>query len=237
MIWRAASFLLAVLIVSPSGLSQKTASVGSQTGSIRGVVVDPSPALVPNARIELKSGDLKFSTSTNGRGEFALEEIPAVTYELSAEQVGFFTTRVRFLRLAPGEVKRLPELPLFIAWGCWGGNFVLELPRTIRSNEVRGVVFEGIIGSQKRPSEGQTLTLTLESGGSQPLGAVSDAKGEFRFPNVPSGRYRIRTKDGLSASLPVDSRWDTVMLDSFTSWRCPDGGCNPPPEVTLTVCE
>ena len=64
-------------------------------GRILGTVSDTSGALVPSARVMAKSPTLPghLETSTNGSGWFALQNVPAGTYEVTIERQGFATTR------------------------------------------------------------------------------------------------------------------------------------------------
>ena len=103
------ALLIAVLasLVSITGFASQQATQ-SKTGIIRGIVRDPSEALVPGAKITLSSlekTDVKTAVS-GSRGEFSVEA-PAGTYELKAELRGFKPSIARPLRLNESEAIRM----------------------------------------------------------------------------------------------------------------------------------
>ena len=61
------------------------------TGSISGVVTDPSGAVVPGAHVVAKDVDkgFAFTGTTDGAGRYLLRNIPPATYNVSAEAAGF----------------------------------------------------------------------------------------------------------------------------------------------------
>jgi len=209
----------------------------AQTGSIRGVVVDPLPALVPNVSVELVSGSSKFTTKTNERGEFLFDAVPPSTYELHASIVGFYTATVRSLTLRAGEERRLPAIPLTVASsGCYRPSAVLELISDNRLPEVRGVV---LAGSARRPLVGYSLILHNDLGKTPDVTLITDERGEFHVSEVSSGSYRLHSNGGVLERFDASAGWD-VVLEPLWVGRCPDGGCEqqfPPPEVVVIVCE
>lgn len=70
-----------------------TCALSAQTyrGSIRGMVTDPSGAVVPNAKITAKNQatGITREATTNGEGAYVLAELPAGSYEVAAEAQGF----------------------------------------------------------------------------------------------------------------------------------------------------
>src|SRR5947207_1086579 len=61
------------------------------TGSITGVVQDPSGAVVPNASVVLVDNDkgLKYSARTDSSGRYVLRSLPPSTYTIRVEATGF----------------------------------------------------------------------------------------------------------------------------------------------------
>ena len=95
-------------LVSTTGFASQQATPQSKTGIIRGIVRDPTEALIPGAQITLSSlekTDVKTAVS-GPRGEFSIEA-PAGTYELKAELRGFKPSIARPLRLNESEAIRM----------------------------------------------------------------------------------------------------------------------------------
>src|SRR5215472_9028137 len=61
------------------------------SGSITGVVTDPSGAVVPNAKVEARNPVSGFSrtTSTDASGKFTLPNVPFNPYHLTIVGAGF----------------------------------------------------------------------------------------------------------------------------------------------------
>jgi len=97
---------LASLVSATGTASQQTPQ--SRVGIVRGIVRDPSEALVPGARVTLSNLDkTDVKTSVSGpRGEFSIES-SAGTYELRAEMRGFKTSSTGPLRLNENETIRM----------------------------------------------------------------------------------------------------------------------------------
>src|SRR5262245_5166350 len=87
MIWRAWTATSAVFFFTLVGLATPQAP----TGSIVGVVCDPSGAGVPGARVKAVSvtTDLARTITTSEQGGFSFPTLPAGGYEVSVEAPGF----------------------------------------------------------------------------------------------------------------------------------------------------
>lgn len=94
-------------LVSAMGFASQQATQ-PKTGIIRGIVRDPSEALIPGAQITLSSLEkTDVRTAVSGpRGDFSIEA-PAGTYELKAELRGFKPSIARPLRLNESEAIRM----------------------------------------------------------------------------------------------------------------------------------
>jgi hypothetical protein len=80
---------LAVLLLS-CWPARTAARAQSTDGTIRGQVLDPTGALVPNALIILRSGEQNAGTTLSSwRGDFQFESVPAGKYSLTIEADGF----------------------------------------------------------------------------------------------------------------------------------------------------
>jgi hypothetical protein len=94
--------LAATVIVTPS-YSQ------SIYGTLTGVVSDPSGAVVPQAKVELKnegSGDVRRST-TNEEGYFTFASVPVGSYVLTVEAPGFLNYQVANIALQGSERRNI----------------------------------------------------------------------------------------------------------------------------------
>ena len=73
--WAAAFALLAITCMV------QTPARGQNAGSIRGVVTDPSAAVVPNATV-VATGSVTRSVKTDNQGRYALPNLPAGKYKV-----------------------------------------------------------------------------------------------------------------------------------------------------------
>ena len=93
--------LALVLPVCRAAHAQSTE--GRQPGTIRGQVVDPMSALVPEAALTLRAGGQTTRTTiSNQRGEFLFSSVPPGKYSLTVE-AGDFRNEERQINLAPGQ--------------------------------------------------------------------------------------------------------------------------------------
>jgi hypothetical protein len=89
--------------------------VAAQEGAtIRGVVVDPSGAVIPGAAVSLATGDRVQHAKSGPDGRFEFKPLLAGTYTVSVEAKGFATFTIPDVVLASGAVKDL-KLSLAIA--------------------------------------------------------------------------------------------------------------------------
>ena len=93
-----ASFLLAFSLAVP-------AAAQSAAGEIRGVVTDPSGAVIASANIVLASSDDATTTATSGRdGGFHFPAVKPGTYTLVIEAKGFATTTLDSIEVEAGKL-------------------------------------------------------------------------------------------------------------------------------------
>jgi hypothetical protein len=92
--------------VKTASLSTGAGSTG--TGTIFGVVTDPSGASVPNARVELvdSSGD-SHDTTTTEDGNYEFDSVPAGVYSLRAHSPGFMAYTVAEVPVTSGKATGL----------------------------------------------------------------------------------------------------------------------------------
>src|SRR3954469_23508808 len=94
----AATLLLASTLAMP-------VSAQSATGEIRGVVTDPSGAVIASANVVLASSDGATTTATTGRdGGFQFTAVKPGTYTLVIEAKGFATTTLDSIEVEAGKL-------------------------------------------------------------------------------------------------------------------------------------
>lgn len=86
----------------------------AQTGVLRGEVVDPSGAVVPNAQIKLVRRGEVHRTSSSSDGRYSIRSLAPRTYTLRVNAPGFAPLTIQNISLAVGRVREL-NLPLEIA--------------------------------------------------------------------------------------------------------------------------
>jgi Carboxypeptidase regulatory-like domain len=89
--------------------------VAAQDGAtLRGVVVDPSGAVIPGAAVSLAMGDRVQHTKSGPDGHYAFNSLAAGTYTVSVAAKGFAALTIPDVVLAAGAAKEL-KLSLTIA--------------------------------------------------------------------------------------------------------------------------
>jgi len=94
------SMILAVLTLAAVPISAQSIT----SGTVVGVVKDPTGAVVPGATITATdpSSNAKFSTVSSGTGEYVLTNVPPATYSLTATKAGFSTDKIDGLAIGIG---------------------------------------------------------------------------------------------------------------------------------------
>ncbi len=96
--------VLIVLLIAPLVLWAQ-----QSTGTIAGVVVDSSGALIPGASITIKNLNTNFTwnSATTSAGEYRVSFLPVGTYEITAEAKGFTKTVRTGITLSASETARV----------------------------------------------------------------------------------------------------------------------------------
>jgi hypothetical protein len=84
------------------------------TGSISGIVMDPTGAVIPNATVVLtnEATRVNFTAETNGRGYFSFPTLQPATYSLRVSAQGFKAWEQRGIQLHTGESRSVPNIVL-----------------------------------------------------------------------------------------------------------------------------
>lgn len=79
-----------------------------ETGSLSGIITDPSGAVVPDVRLtltEIDTGVIR-TTSSNQSGAYTLSLVPRGNYMLAVEKAGFSTRSIQGIRLRVNDTLR-----------------------------------------------------------------------------------------------------------------------------------
>ena len=85
--------LMGLVLFLATSLLVSSAQAQIYSGSLTGVVTDPSGAVVPGAKVKLTDVDKGFSydTETDSTGRYVLRSLPPSKYRLSVALIGFNT--------------------------------------------------------------------------------------------------------------------------------------------------
>jgi hypothetical protein len=74
-------------------------------GSLSGVILDPTGAVIPNAEVQLLNADgtVLASTQTDNQGHYQFSDIPAATYKAEYSMNGFRTALIQGISLGGGQ--------------------------------------------------------------------------------------------------------------------------------------
>ena len=183
----------------------------SDRGTINGRVVDPTGAVVPDAKVTVVNTDTNTAAeaTTNDEGNFTFPQLPAAPYRMTVEAAGFKTATVDGIQVGV-QMTRTVEVPLEI--GAVGDvvNVTAEATAVIQTDTP---------ATQLNVSERQVRELPLlvaaESGGRSPLSFIfldsSVASAEGTGTGGTSGstgtnatNFRINGGQGLGADILID---------------------------------
>ncbi len=187
-----AAFLM--LAAAAVGLAQQTQppradeKPASVTGEVRNAV---SGMPVERAHISLRrynnGGWDKYGALTNAEGKYTITGIPAATYQVTLDRVGF---------VPPLEVTRTA---LVLKAGEKKDDFKVKLVPV-------GAISGRVLDAGGEPVEG--INVYAETGAlSQRTGGVTDDRGQFRIGGLSPGKYRVRAVP-QALPLPPEIRTD-----------------------------
>jgi len=76
-------------------------------GQIRGVVTDPSQAVVPNATVVVKSTNISRTVKSDGQGQYTIPNLPVGQYSVRADAPGFVTFTQPSVAVSTGQASPL----------------------------------------------------------------------------------------------------------------------------------
>ena len=151
---RAVSLLTIAFIMTVGVIAQ------SNTGSITGVVTDPTGAVVPNATVTAtnQGTNEKRTVQTDDEGRYEVPSLSTGVYTIEATGAGFRPTTVKDLRLAVGEKARTD-----IALGVSGVEAVVEVVNQTRVDTESPTIGDTVTTEriQDNPVNGRDFTQLL----------------------------------------------------------------------------
>jgi hypothetical protein len=66
-------------------------AAAQNTGSLRGIVTDPSNSLIPEAKVAATGNNISRTATTDGQGRYSLSNLPPGKYSIRADAAGFVT--------------------------------------------------------------------------------------------------------------------------------------------------
>jgi Carboxypeptidase regulatory-like domain len=231
--------LFAVLLCS--------AACGQDTGSIHGMVVDPtgSPFLGAAVALGVAGQTLRTDTKTDAKGAFRFERLPAGSYDLSASAPGFRKIH-KEIEVRSGEIVPVPPLTLQLgSVGCSSPvatPSIAELPTPGRPRVV-GTLRSGRGGRAVRAA---TVVLTDIHNTHKKVKVKTDSQGRYEFLRVQPGSYHLAASKRGYTTFLVD--WNVVrvlpgqvtVIGALPMWECDDNrsrNCGLARSVSLTICE
>ncbi|HZT31173.1 MAG TPA: carboxypeptidase-like regulatory domain-containing protein [Bryobacteraceae bacterium] len=214
--WRAC--VLGAACAAAVGLSQ------TSTGSITGVVTDPSGSVIPQAQVVVTNRETGRSATlvTNTDGVYEAASLPAGTYNLKASQSGFKTLTVSGLKLDPGarinhnltlEIGAVEQSVDVVAAGAQVNTATGDVSGTIETSQLERIEVNGrnfqsmmvLVPGMNNTSAGKELSgLGLNNG----FVISSNGLGTNKNVNMVDGSFNMNT--GCECAGPVNPEMDTL---------------------------
>src|ERR1700691_2615734 len=102
-----AAMMKCLLLLLAIAFALRIPLAAQSTGSLRGQVLDPSGAVVPQASVTLTQGPTVLSVQSGNDGVFAFKAVPPGSYTLDARANGFATFSKTGIVVAAGQVRQL----------------------------------------------------------------------------------------------------------------------------------
>ena len=202
---------LATLLILILGLGA-SAHAQSDRGSITGRVIDPSGAVVPNAKVTAVNTETNSTAeaTTTEEGNFTFPQLQAAPYRLTVEAAGFKTATIDGIQVGV-QITRTVEVPLEVGTVGEVVNVTAEATAVIQTDTP---------ATQLNVTERQVRELPLlvaaESGGRSPLSFIfldssivsNDTPGGTGTTSGSTGtnatNFRVNGGQGLGADILID---------------------------------
>jgi len=192
-------------LACPIALYAATIYAQGTSGSISGVIVDPSDAVVPNALVSF-ANSTKLETRADSSGAFVLPSLEPGVYHLKLESPGFKVKELD-VSVEAGKETTLGRVLMDLApvARCIG-------PDHKSQTSLKKLPFGGAprILVEARGADGHVskyLTATLSAAaGIKPVGVSNlNEKGEIQFLDVSPGIYDLEISQGDTSLIQIKS--------------------------------
>lgn len=185
-----------VLLAVGAAFAQPASMGGSVVNAVSGEPVARAHVML---RAAAEGKELKYGALTDAAGKFSVTGLPAATYAVSAERVGFET---------PSPFLSSP--PVALAAGDARTGIKLRLTPL-------GSISGRVLGPDGEPAEWVQVSAETDAGPAG-HGDVTDDRGQFRIGGLAPGRYRLKASP-QNLQIPPEVRSDgTAEVHTITTW-------------------
>lgn len=179
------------------GIAGAVAQEGTE--SITGTVVDPTGAVIPNTRI-LVSGITSLEARTDAAGEFTVRGLGPGSYLLKLKSPGF-RTRSRQVSLQRGQTVSLGSIELRFGPIACDGEWI---PGQVTEEQIDQDTAPRLSGLVQGAYNMTKVFIVLYKAGTSEVMAVTRADGgEFEFPDLPPGPYKVEVSHNGRTHLAI----------------------------------
>lgn len=210
--------IVCVLVCGGAAVAQEQGIAKGST--IHGYITDTTPAQLPlvNVRVQIdnRKGHI-YETESAETGEFVYRDIPADDYLINIHKFGYQSRIGKPVSVTSDGVHYVPLTM------NKKENIFTKFQNLFRSKEPQGGTLQLRVTTpspQPAPIENAKVKISQIRGkGSFPTNNVriTDAIGEYRHDNLPSGRYFVTVhKDGYHTTLPIpveENRMTTAAVE------------------------
>lgn len=182
-------------------------SAFAQTGTIQGVVLDPTGAAIANARITATDEDKKLvvrETQSGADGIFQVSNIQPGTYKLRIEAAGFKSLDRTTLRLDQNQILNLGNVSLQLGQATESVTVEAEVPvvETTTANKSFVITSRQVTELSLNGRDFQSLMRTLP-------GVVSNDRTDFRLAFNNTDAFNVNGLRGSNNNVFLDGAINT----------------------------
>lgn len=211
--FRVTLILAACVVLYIVGAAAQESDTLDEKGTVHGYIIDTTPAQLPIAGVRVQVDNGKghiFETTAAETGEFIYRDIPAGDYLINIHKSGYQSRIGKPVSVTNGGTHYVPltmnkKENIFTGLQNWlspkepqGGTLQFQIttssPQSVPIENAKVKIW------QLRGGRGSTSNNTEIIG-------TSDARGEYRHDNLPSGLYYVTVrKDSYHTTLPMTVR-------------------------------